>query len=152
MDYILIAHGAWFQSDGQDKPDNLALYKIPERLSIHIYNVQGTEMLVTDGLQLLNLIRNRMLPQLQPGQNTIGNINVEYKTFVKNSQSEYISNYEIGGDDNIPTGLYQIGNLQPLLRMRSSFVNNLQNIANAILRLDQNENVNLHLLCCQTFN
>lgn len=151
MEYILIAHGAWFQSDGQDVKNKEALYKLPKGLSISIYNAQGTPLSVKDGMALLNKIINGTLPVLQPGYNKVENIDVEFKTFKNNTQSMFISNYQIGGDDSIETGLYQVGNQKPILRLRSDIHFNLQTIADAILSIDKSDKVQLHLLCCQCF-
>lgn len=149
MDKVLIAHGAWFQSDGQPKDGREAIIPIPQGLTICIYNVQGTPLSVESGLVFLNHILRGDMPALQHGQNTVEGIPVEYKEFRFGTQSSYISNYLIQGDPRNFTGLYEVGNSTPLIPMDENYQAYLEDILNnPVMR----ETKRLHLLCCQVFH
>ena len=150
--YVLIAHGAWFCSDGQDRPNKPALYEIPAGLEIRIYNIQGTCIEIADGLAILNrLMRSGGNTNLVPGENDFEGVKVVYKVFRQGTNSPAISNYDIGGDCRHIAGLFQIPNTAPIVEFNQNFRSTLQNIIQDYqLVVDGEENV-LHLICCQEF-
>ena len=152
MHYILIAHGGWHQSDGQTRGGKEALYKLPENLKIRTYNAPGTTISKEKGLILLNhLIQNDGELGFLQGFNLLEEVfYIDYKEYAANTQSSYIANYSISGDNNYPAGLYAIPNTTPIIQMDSTFRSFLDNII-ANNYLDAEENV-LHLICCQAFD
>ncbi len=151
MDKVLIAHGGWHQSNGQPVNGRDALMEVPEGLTICIYNVQGTPLSVVNGFKLLDLIRLNNMPTLQIGHNVLDDMNIEYKEFKSGTNSAYISDYSISGDDRIRTGLYNVGELYPVVLMGKRFRTRLSDIVSKHIDLSHGD-VRLHLLCCQCFD
>lgn len=146
--FILIAHGAWFQTDGQDRNGNAALYELPDNLKIRIYDLQNKSILVSKGLMLLNeLMRKNGELNLVHGENIYNDVKVFFKEFAAHTPSSLISNYSIGGDNRNFTGLYAIPNTTPIVPMDENFHSHLVDIING-----NNVNGILHLICCQNFN
>lgn len=150
MNYVLMAHGAWFQSDGNDKNNSVALYEIPGNLEIRTYNAPGTPMLKETALILLNKLNRGEELNFEIGYNKLEeHSDIEYKVYRKGTQSEIIPNYAIGGDDNFPTGLYKIPNATPIVQMNKDFYSHIKNVIEEN-RLNAGNNV-LHIICCQNF-
>lgn len=145
--FILIAHGAWFQTDGQSSNGREALYALPKDLTIKTYTLQNTGISKDNGFMLLNNLRqNSGNLGFTHGVNVLNEVEFIYKEYSNGTQSSMISDYSIGGDDSCPTGIYKIGSNDICVRMTSNFRSHLSDVI-------RNNNISgvLHLICCQKF-
>lgn len=146
-EFILIAHGAWSQTDGQTGNGREALYSLPNNLTIKTYNLQNTCISKSNGFMILNnLLRNNGNLGFVHGENLLNGIRIIYKEYSAGTQSSMISDYNIGGDDSCATGIYQTGVNDIISRLNGSFHSYLSDI----IRDNGITNV-LHLICCQEF-
>ena len=155
MDYVLIAHGGWHESDGQryfyqDGVEHETIVNVPKGLTICIYNLQNTPLSVTNGLVLLNRLLRDNLGSVPPGEHCVDGMSVYYKEFKFGTPSSAISNYSLSSDVRGFTGLYEVGNSRPRLDMWNGSSIFLQSIVDKVM--NDGEEKKLHLLCCQCFD
>ena len=154
--FVIVEHDGWLIPANNSQLKYKELYEIPNNVEVRIYGIQGKEMDSHTGFMLLwqlNLSKGEL--GFHPGENKFYGMTVNYKTFKAGTNSSMISNYLLGKDSRIHTGLYSIprNEMIPIYDIEDGYFMFLEDYIREN-RLDQPEqgttNV-IHLICCQNF-